>query len=104
MEFCSSRLPLARLLHPNGTRPWQLFDAARSHQHARRIIATWRRGIQQELYCHDSAISRQAITVSSFQMRRASLACRIAHLAPQTRSPGAQLFFRGAASAIGELL
>src|SRR6516164_4156764 len=59
-------------------------------------------GIQQELYRHYGAVSCQAITVASFQMCRASLACRITHLAPQTRSPGVQLFFGGAADGIGE--
>ena len=42
------------------------------------------RSIEQELHCRVGAVSRQAIAVSSFQMRRASLACRIAHVAPQT--------------------
>ena len=74
----------AQLLHANRTRPRQLLDAARPHQHARCIIATGWHGIQQELDRHDCAVSRQAITVGRFQMRHASLASSIAHLAPQT--------------------
>ena len=74
---------LARLLHANRTRPRQLLDTARSHQHARCLIATRWCGIQHELDRHDCTVSRQAITVGSFQVRRASLASSIAHLAPR---------------------
>jgi hypothetical protein len=28
------------LLHADGSRPWQLFDAARAQEHARRVVPT----------------------------------------------------------------
>jgi NADPH:quinone reductase-like Zn-dependent oxidoreductase len=46
----------------------RLLDAARSHQHAWRIVAPRWGGIQQELHRHYSAVSCQAITVASFKM------------------------------------
>jgi hypothetical protein len=49
---------LARLLHADGSRPWQLFDAARAEEHAGRVVPTWRRICQQVLHRHNGAVSR----------------------------------------------
>ena len=52
--------PAPALVRSDGSRPWQLFHAARAHQHARRVVAASPRVLQQKFHGHDHAVGRQA--------------------------------------------
>ena len=96
-------VPAPALVHSDCSRPWQLFHAARAHQHARRVVAAGRRVLSRNFTAMivPSAVRRYALAVFSCAVRRSPAALRTS---PHRRDLPVRPFFRGSAGAIGEPL